>query len=58
MAAPTAIGGISDAKKIRVLLYANGQFVHAALGELIKEQQEEIERLQAAVEEIKQRLGE
>lgn len=32
---PAAISGIKDAKKIRVVLFANGKFVHISLVELL-----------------------
>lgn len=32
---PAAIGSVKDPAKIRVVLYANGKFVHVSLAELL-----------------------
>lgn len=32
---PAAIGSVKDPSKIRVVIYANGKFVHVSLAELL-----------------------
>lgn len=48
----SAISGISDPGKIRVVLYANNRFVHIALSELVKPLTDEIEALKSRVQTL------
>ncbi|MEN5106649.1 hypothetical protein [Brucella anthropi] len=45
----SAIAGIKEPEKIRVVLYANNRFVHASLAELIKPLTDEINSLKTRV---------
>ena len=48
----SAIGGISDPEKIRVVLYANNRFVHASLSDLVKPLTDEIAALKVRVQAL------
>ncbi|WP_412058124.1 hypothetical protein [Bartonella sp. DGB2] len=55
---PFAISGISDPKKIRVLLYANDQLAHVPLLSLTKTLQMEIDEIKKKIDALKEEIKE